>query len=142
MKPTVPTLALVLAACSATTPAISQNAPFASVPVATFDKPWAMTFLPDGRMLVTEKGGKLKLASADGKTIVDVAGVPTVDSAGQGGLMDVVLHPKFAENRLVYLSFSEKGAGGKGVVAGSGHKVSSQSELSRAEKARSTFGEP
>ena len=123
MKPVVPTLALVVAACSATTPAISQNAPFTSVPVATFNKPWAMTFLPDGRMLVTEKLGKLKLASADGKTIVDVTGLPTVDSAGQGGLMDVVPHPDFRTNGLVYLSWSEAGAGGKGVALGRGKLV-------------------
>jgi aldose sugar dehydrogenase len=84
-------------------------------PVADFDAPWAMTFLPDGRMLVTEKAGQLLLVSADGKGRSTAATLP-VDSAGQGGLMDVVLHPQFASNRLIYLSFSEAGAGGKGVV--------------------------
>ena len=90
--------------------------PFATQVVADFDKPWAMTFLPDGRMLVTEKEGQLLLVSADGQSRKTVAGTPGVDSAGQGGLMDVVLHPNFAQNRTVYLSFSEAGPGGKGVA--------------------------
>ena len=94
--------------------------PFVATPVATFDEPWAMTFLPDGRMLVTEKGGTLKLVSADGKQVSVVQGAPAVDSAGQGGLMDVVPDPKFAENHIIYLSWSEAGPGGKGVALGRG----------------------
>jgi glucose/arabinose dehydrogenase len=94
--------------------------PFTSTVVADFDAPWAMTFLPDGRMLVTEKAGQLLLVSADGATRQVVAGTPTVDSAGQGGLMDVVLHPGFESNRLVYFSYSEAGDGGKGVVLARG----------------------
>lgn len=89
--------------------------------VADFDSPWAMTFLPDGRMLVTEKAGTLFLVAADGKTRSAVAGIPAVSSAGQGGLMDVVLHPKFAANHLVYFSYSEaKSDGTKGVVLARG----------------------
>jgi aldose sugar dehydrogenase len=94
--------------------------PFAIAPVADFTAPWAMTFLPDGRMLVTEKAGELMLVTADGSARKAVSGVPAVDSAGQGGLMDVVLHPDFARNRLVYFSFSEAGAGGKGVALARG----------------------
>lgn len=94
--------------------------PFTIAPVADFEAPWAMTFLPDGRMLVTEKAGQLLLVSADGANRKALGGVPPVDSAGQGGLMDVVLHPKFAQNRLVYFSFSEAGAGGKGVALARG----------------------
>lgn len=128
-------LLLVLGACSSG-PAPAQTArsaqapitgartpaakPFVATPVAKFDAPWAMTFLPDGRMLVTEKAGQLKLVSADGKTVKTIAGTPRVDSAGQGALMDVVLHPDFAKNRVVYLSWSEAGAGGKGVALGRG----------------------
>ena len=138
MKPAATALALVLAACGQASTAqdaarvgqapitgeqTAASKPFVATPVATFDAPWAMTFLPDGRMLVTEKGGALKLASADGKTMVTLAGGPTVDSGGQGGLMDVVLHPKFAENRMVYLSWSESGTGGKGVALGRGKMV-------------------
>jgi glucose/arabinose dehydrogenase len=97
--------------------------PFTVTPIADFDAPWAMTFLPDGRMLVTEKAGRLVLASADGKQRADVAGLPPVDSAGQGGLMDVVLAPDFARSRMVYLSASVAGEGGKGVVLMRGRMV-------------------
>lgn len=114
-----------LMACSgqAQEPAGAGARPFKVAVVADFDKPWAMTFLPDGRMLVTEKSGQLMLVAADGQSRTSVAGVPAVDSAGQGGLMDVVLHPKFARNRLVYLSFSEAGPGGKGVALARGTLV-------------------
>jgi aldose sugar dehydrogenase len=98
----------------------SSERPFQAQPIADFESPWAMTFLPDGRMLVTEKKGQLLLVSADGQTKTVVAGTPAVDSEGQGGLMDVVLHPKFAQNRMVYLSFSEKGESGKGVALARG----------------------
>lgn len=76
--------------------------------VAQFKEPWAMTFLPDGRLLVTEKRGALKLHTIGGAS-VDVSGAPAVDYGGQGGFGDVVLHPKFRENQLVYLSYAEPG---------------------------------
>lgn len=94
----------------------SGQLPFTVTPVATFDSPWAMTFLPDGRLLVTEKAGQLLLVSADGKSKTPVANVPAVDSEGQGALMDIVLHPQFAQNRTVYLSYSEARGGTKGVA--------------------------
>jgi glucose/arabinose dehydrogenase len=80
--------------------------------VAEFDEPWAMAFLPDGRLLVTEMSGELKLHDLASGTTTDVAGVPAVEHAGQGGLGDVVLHPNFAANRLVYLSYAEAGERG------------------------------
>jgi glucose/arabinose dehydrogenase len=94
--------------------------PFQVQVVADFESPWAMTFLPDGRMLITEKGGILFIVSADGQQRKRVEGIPTVSSEGQGGLMDVVLHPGFAKNRLMYFSYSEAGPGGKGVVLARG----------------------
>lgn len=114
----LPAIAL-LAACQKPVDAIAQDhshhaeaaKPFTVTPLATFDSPWAMTFLPDGQMLITEKGGKLLLVSADGKSRKTVAGTPAVSSAGQGALMDVVLHPQFAQNRWVYFSFSERAEG-------------------------------
>jgi aldose sugar dehydrogenase len=89
---------------------------FEPVEVARFDEPWAMTFLPDGRLLVTEKRGAVKVMSQDGK-IGAVAGVPRVAFGGQGGLGDVVLHPRFSENRTVYLSWAEPGKGGRAGAA-------------------------
>ncbi len=77
--------------------------------VNVFDKaknPWGMAFLPNTQMLVTDKGGKLYLVNTDGKS-EEVGGVPEVRFAGQGGLLDVVLHPDFAKNKTVYLSYSK-----------------------------------
>jgi aldose sugar dehydrogenase len=70
--------------------------------------PWSLAFLPDGRMLITQRGGSLMLLSADGKTSSPVTGVPAVETAGQGGLLDVALDPAFATNRRIYLSFPER----------------------------------
>jgi glucose/arabinose dehydrogenase len=69
--------------------------------------PWGMTFLPDGRMLVTEKPGRLRIVGADGKLSEPVAGLPPVDARGQGGLLGIALDPAFAKNRLVYWSYAE-----------------------------------
>lgn len=94
-----------------TTPAlrrVDEPAPFTLQALATFDEPWAMTFLPDGRALVTQKKGQLRLVTLGGAA-VDVTGVPAVAYGGQGGLGDVVLHPQFAGNRYVYLSYVEAG---------------------------------
>ena len=72
--------------------------------------PWGLTFLPDGKMLVTEKPGRLRVVSADGKTMSEpVAGLPAVDARGQGGLLDVSIDPAFQKNQLIYWSFSEPG---------------------------------
>jgi glucose/arabinose dehydrogenase len=72
--------------------------------------PWGLVFLPDGKMLVTEKPGRLRVVSADGKQLSEpVAGLPAVDTRGQGGLLDVTLDPAFQKNQLIYWSFSEPG---------------------------------
>ena len=84
------------------------------------EHPWGLTFLPDGRMLVTERPGRLRIVSADGTISKPIAGVPRVQARGQGGLLDVVLHPDFATNGLVYLSFSEAGSGGAGTSVARG----------------------
>ena len=90
-------------------------APFKARALNTFNQPWAMTFLPDGRALVTQKSGALKLVTIGGSS-VDVSGVPSVATGGQGGLGDVLLHPKFASNGFVYLSHVEAGNGDKGAI--------------------------
>ena len=91
--------------------------PFTVTEVARFDAPWAMTFLPDGRLLVTEMDGTLKLFDPATKAVGEVRGVPEVVHRGQGGFGDVVLHPQFATNALVYLSYVEAGEGGTGAAA-------------------------
>ncbi len=95
--------------------------PFNVEVIADFESPWAMAFLPDGSALITEKSGRLvHWSRRNGQNrMVDVAGVPQVDAGGQGGLGDVVLHPQFANNGLVYLSWVEPGPDGtRGAVVG------------------------
>src|SRR5690606_15750737 len=88
------------------------NAPFAVAEVQRFDSPWAMTFLPDGRLLVTEMAGNLRLFDPASGKLGTVAGVPTGAHGGQGGLAAGVPRPGFAGNRRVYISDSEAGGGG------------------------------
>jgi glucose/arabinose dehydrogenase len=84
------------------------------------EHPWGMAFLPDGRVLVTERPGRLRIIERDGKTGPPISGVPPVDAKGQGGLLDVALDPAFATNRLVYLSYSEPREGGNGTSVARG----------------------
>ncbi|MCI2263504.1 PQQ-dependent sugar dehydrogenase [Xanthomonas indica] len=85
--------------------------PFSATPVATFNEPWAMSFLPDGTALVSEKGGTLKRIDPVSGHTGAVTGVPAVAYGGQGGLGDVLPHPGFAKNGWVYLSYAEPGSG-------------------------------
>ena len=75
------------------------------------ETPWALSFMPDGRLLVTERPGRLRIVSLDGTVSSPLGGVPAVRARGQGGLLDVALDPAFAQNRVIYLSFSEPGDG-------------------------------
>jgi len=75
-----------------------------------FDEPWSLEFLPDGRLLISEVGGALRILNADDE-IGEITGVPEVSHGGHGGFGDVVLHPDFQRNELVYLSFAERGRG-------------------------------
>ncbi|WP_372017420.1 PQQ-dependent sugar dehydrogenase [Pseudoxanthomonas sp. 10H] len=103
-------LLLASAAASAQAPAAADR-PFDTVEMARFDEPWAMTFLPDGRLLVTEKAGRLWVQDVASGKRTRIAHVPEVVHAGQGGFGDVVLHPQFAQNGWVYLSYAEAGEG-------------------------------
>lgn len=78
--------------------------------LATFDGAWAMAFLPDGRALVTEKGGNMWLLNARGAKIARIGNVPVVKERGQGGLGDIIVDPDFANNGVVYLSYVERDA--------------------------------
>ena len=74
--------------------------------------PWSLAFLPDGRMLVTERPGRLRLVDRDGSVSAPIAGVPEVHARGQGGLLDVAVSPNFADDRLIVFSYAEPTAGG------------------------------
>jgi glucose/arabinose dehydrogenase len=76
------------------------------------EHPWGLAFLPDGRILVTERPGRLRIVGPDGRLSPPLTGVPEVAARGQGGLLDVAIDPGFSENRFVYLSFSDPGEGG------------------------------
>jgi aldose sugar dehydrogenase len=78
-------------------------------PLAKLDNPWGMTFLPDGMLLITEKPGRMRFFEG-GKLSNPIGGVPKVAFRGQGGLLDVEIDPKFAENKLVYISYAEPAA--------------------------------
>jgi glucose/arabinose dehydrogenase len=80
--------------------------------VRGLDRPWGLAFLPDGRMLVTERPGRVRVVERDGRLSPPLGGVPPVFDRGQGGLLDVALHPRFADNHLVYLSYAEPGPRG------------------------------
>jgi glucose/arabinose dehydrogenase len=82
--------------------------------------PWALAFLSDGRMLVTERPGRLRIVTADGRVGEPVQGLPPVAATGQCGLLDVVVDPKFADTRLVYWTFAEAGEGGNGTAVARG----------------------
>ena len=81
------------------------------------EHPWAMTFLPDGSLLVTERAGRLRKVGTDGSISAPLAGVPTVFAEGQGGLLDVALSPNFANDQRVYLSYAEPGENGSAGTA-------------------------
>src|SRR5690606_39581849 len=91
--------------------------------------PWAIAFLPDGGMLVTERAGALRHVTSDGRLSAPVQGVPAVVAQRQGGLLDVALDPDFAHNRMVYLSYAEAGMGGSGTAVARGVLSSDASSL-------------
>ena len=86
---------------------------------STLSSPWGLAFLPDGRMLVTQKGGSMRILSSDGKTVLaTVSGVPAVASGGQGGLLDVAIDPDFAIDPWVYWTYAEPGTAGEAGLYG------------------------
>ncbi|MCA3586003.1 MAG: PQQ-dependent sugar dehydrogenase [Methylocystis sp.] len=100
----------------------AQSRPFQtekrSVTVETvangLENPWGLAFLPDGRMLVTERPGRMRIVAPDGALSAPLTGVPNVSARNQGGLLDVVLDPAFAANRFIYVTFAEPRSGGSG----------------------------
>ena len=114
------TLVLVMLWCCATAGAqdfVSEKTRFrVQVAASGLDHPWALAFLPDGRMLVTERPGRMRIVAGDGSLSAPLAGVPQVAALGQGGLLDVVTGREFAANRTIYFCYSEPGEGGAGMA--------------------------
>ncbi|MFK8043715.1 PQQ-dependent sugar dehydrogenase [Congregibacter sp.] len=122
--------ALTVLALLLLSPAQAQL-PFTVTEVSQFDEPWSVAEMPDGQLLVTETKGNLIIVDDKGEQSRPVAGVPDIAFGGQGGLGDVVLHPDFAENGIVYLSYAEAGVGdtrgaavARGVLDASGRRPS------------------
>ncbi len=104
-------LTFALAACTGTNGSVyAQHAEFTVTTVGQFDEPWALEFLPDDRLLISEVGGALKLLNSDG-SVGEITGLPEVVHGGQGGFGDIVLHPDFSDNNLIYVSYVERGNG-------------------------------
>src|SRR5215210_7795989 len=103
------------------TPASKEGALHVDTVASGLEHPWGLAFLPDGRMLVTERPGRMRLVGLDGTISAPLAGIPGVLVGGQAGLLDVELNPKFPDNRLVYWSYSEPapdGTAGTAVARG------------------------
>ena len=105
-------------------PAVKTRTPLQVTEVASgFNKPWAIAFLPDGRMLVTEKPGQLRIVTANGRKSQAVAGLPPVDARGQGGLLDVELGPDHRTSGQIYWTYYEPRQGGNGLAVARGRLV-------------------
>lgn len=120
----IPVMAMIAFVTFGNGDQIMPNAFAAAVPMAvtlnnTLVAPWGLAFLPDGRMLVTQKGGSLLILSADGKTVqATVSGLPAVAASGQGGLLDVALDPDFMTYPWIYWTYAEPGTGDEAGLAG------------------------
>ena len=117
------------------TPASRSGVVRAETVARGLERPWALAFLPDGRILVTERPGRLRIVARDGTLSEPVAGVPEVYARGQGGLHDVAIDPRFQENQLVWLSYAEPGEGGAGTAVArgrlAGHRLENVSVIYR-----------
>ena len=113
-------LVLALAAPVQAAQTNAPKAPATRIKVETFAKglvhPWGMAFLPDNRLVVTERPGRLRIVGRDGQLSPPVQGLPEIAVGGQGGLLDVALHPDFARNTLIYLAYSEPRGRGNGTA--------------------------
>jgi glucose/arabinose dehydrogenase len=107
--------------------------------IAQFNEPWAITSLKDGRLLITERKGELQLFDPQTKQKVEVKGVPKVAYGGQGGLGDIALHPQFAQNRQVYISYAAAGQGGYGAVVARGELDLSNPQQPQLKKLRTIW---
>jgi glucose/arabinose dehydrogenase len=125
LRPSLRSLCLSLGLLCASSPAWTMDLParFRSEAYALslsqfargLDHPWGMAFLPDGRLLVTERAGRLRIVGSDGRVSAPLAGLPPIMASGQGGLLDVAIDPQFRSTRWIYLSYAEpRGQGRNG----------------------------
>ena len=132
LQPTLVSLLLIACVLAGAPSPVLAQAPRSPTPASAkgvvdvqtiakgLEHPWSLAFLPDKRMLVTERPGRLRVVGPDGRVSEPLTGVPQVYASGQGGLLDVALSPTFDQDRLVYLSFAESGEGGAGTAVARG----------------------
>ncbi|MDP1617288.1 PQQ-dependent sugar dehydrogenase [Phenylobacterium sp.] len=121
-------------------PEVTANVAYSVETVAEgLNKPWAIAFLPDGRMLVTEKPGRLRIVTAQGALSEPVTGLPEVDARDQGGLLDVALDPDFATNNLIYWSYAEPRGNGTNSTAVARGKLAETGGAARVEDVQVIF---
>ena len=97
--------------------------------VENLEHPWSLAWLPDGEILITERPGRLRIIRDGNLDQISIAGVPQVFAMGQGGLLDVSVHPRFAENRLIYLTYSQ------------GDRSGNRTRIARARLENNTLGD-
>ena len=119
--------ALIVAALAV--PPVAAQAPRGETVAGGLEHPWALAFLPDGRFLVTERPGRMRVVNAQGRLSPPLPGVPAVAARGQGGLLDVVLDSAFASNRTLYFCYSEPGQGGNSTAMARARLVADDSRL-------------
>lgn len=108
-KPVLSSIKLVWLFFALNSLANAQHSEFEVTVLGQYDVPWALEFLPDDRLLLSEMSGALKLLDEEGQLLGDISGVPEVSYGGQGGLGDIVLHPNFSRNQMLYMSYAEAG---------------------------------
>lgn len=112
---------------------VKTTIPFEGVVLSSgLKNPWGITSLPDGRLLITEKGGVMRIATTSGNLSAPITGLPAVNSSGQGGLLGLTLDPSFAENRMVYWTFSEAISGGNLTSVAKGKLSADDSRMENA----------
>jgi len=109
--------------------AVTTTAYASSIVTSTLASPWGITSLPDGRLLITEKGGNLRIVTASGQVSEAILGLPSVNDSGQGGLLGLCLDPNFATNRMVYWVFSESISGGNVTAVAKGRLSDNESTI-------------
>jgi len=115
-------------------PGLKTRTPYGhTVLTDKLESPWGIAVLPDGRLLITEKKGVMRIVSADGTVGEAITGIPTVDPSGQGGLLGIALDPDFSANRMVYWSFAEPAAaGGNHTAVGKGRLAADEKSIENA----------
>jgi glucose/arabinose dehydrogenase len=103
-----------------------------TVVTSALSAPWGITSLPDGRFLITEKGGQLRIVTTSGSISEPMTGIPAVNASGQGGLLGICLDPQFESNRMIYWAFSEQGDGGTHTAVAKGRMSNDETGIENA----------